>query len=91
MFQELEVAKEDYIQSNLSVSKEQKILLPKIMEYFARDSDVCSAGLLQMVEQLMPVSVRKDLQSSFNRKNKKSFEWISHNFAFRYLFSRELA
>lgn len=91
VFQELEVAKEDYIQSNLSVSKEQKILLPKIMEYFARDSDVCSAGLLQMVEQFMPVSVRKDLQSSFNRKNKKSFEWISHNFAFRYLFSRELA
>ncbi|XVF68182.1 hypothetical protein PTKIN_Ptkin10aG0183800 [Pterospermum kingtungense] len=91
VFQELEIAKEEYIQSNLSVSKEQKILLPKIMEYFARDSDVCSAGLLQMVEQFMPDSLRNNLQRSCNRRNKKNIEWIPHNFAFRYLFSRELA
>ncbi|XP_021300264.1 uncharacterized protein LOC110428688 isoform X2 [Herrania umbratica] len=91
VFQELEIAKEEYIQSNLSVNKEQKILLPKVMEYFARDSDVCSAGLLQMVEQLMPDSLRKNLQQSCNRKNGKSIEWISHNFAFRYLFSKEIS
>ncbi|EOX97230.1 Uncharacterized protein TCM_006317 isoform 4 [Theobroma cacao] len=91
VFQELEVAKEEYIQSNLSVNKEQKILLPKVMEYFARDSDVCSAGLLQMVEQFMPDSLRKNLQQSCNRKNGKSIEWISHNFAFRYLFSKEIS
>ena len=91
MFQELEVAKEEYIQSNLSVSKEQKILLPKVMEYFAKDSDVCSASLLEMVEQFMPDSLRKNFQRSCHKKNGKSIEWISHNFAFRYLFSNELA
>ncbi|XWS40359.1 hypothetical protein CRYUN_Cryun18bG0134300 [Craigia yunnanensis] len=91
VFQELEVAKEEYIQSNLGVSKEQKILLPKVMEYFAKDSDVCSAGLLQMVEQFMPDSQGKNFRRSCHRKNGKRIEWISHNFAFRYLFSNELA
>ncbi|OMO92191.1 hypothetical protein COLO4_17797 [Corchorus olitorius] len=81
VFQELEVAKEEYIQSNFSINKEQKIMLPKVMEYFAKDSDICSSGLLQMVEQFMPDSLRKNLLS--NRKNGKNIEWISHNFAFR--------
>ncbi|MBA0642743.1 hypothetical protein Goklo_027086 [Gossypium klotzschianum] len=90
VFQELEVAKMEYIQANWSVNKEEKILLPKLMEYFAKDSNVGSAGLLQMVEQLMPDSVRKNLQPSCKRKTGKSIEWISHNFAFRYLFSKEL-
>lgn len=90
MFQELEVAKMEYIQANWSVNKEEKILLPKLMEYFTKDSNVGSAGLLQMVEQFMPDSVRKNLQPSCKRKTGKSIEWISHNFAFRYLFSKEL-
>ncbi|KAE8698806.1 cytochrome c bioproteinsis protein CCS1 [Hibiscus syriacus] len=91
VFQELEVAKEEYIRANWSVNKEQKIMLPKLMEYFAKDSNVCSAGLLQMVEQFMPDSLRKNLQPSCKRKTGKTIEWISHNFAFRYLFSKELA
>ncbi|KAK8522339.1 hypothetical protein V6N12_056051 [Hibiscus sabdariffa] len=91
VFQELEVAKDEYIQANWSVNKEQKIMLPKLMEYFAKDSNVCSAGLLQMVEQFMPDSLMKNLQPSCKRKTGKTIEWISHNFAFRYLFSKELA
>ncbi|XP_039058159.1 uncharacterized protein LOC120201657 isoform X1 [Hibiscus syriacus] len=91
VFQELEVAKEEYIQENWSINKEQKITLPKLMEYFAKDSNVCSAGLLQMVEQFMPASQRKNLQPSSKRKTGKTIEWISHNFTFRYLFSKDLA
>ncbi|GMI70604.1 hypothetical protein like AT5G66600 [Hibiscus trionum] len=90
VFQELEVAKEDYIQANWSINKEQKIMLPKLMEYFAKDSNVCIAGLLQMVEQFMPDSLRKNVQPSCKRKTGKNIEWISHNFAFRYIFSKEL-
>ncbi|KAL4318025.1 hypothetical protein GQ457_18G020190 [Hibiscus cannabinus] len=91
VFQELEVAKEEYIQANWSINKEQKIMLPKLMEYYAKDSNVCTDGLLQMVEQFMPDSLRKNLQPSCKRKTGENIEWISHNFAFRYLFSKELA
>ncbi|KAB2088176.1 hypothetical protein ES319_A04G156700v1 [Gossypium barbadense] len=91
VFQELEVAKEEYIQANFSVNKEEKIELPKIMDYFAKDSDVCLAGLLQMLHQFMPLPLKKNLQLSCNRKNGKCIEWIPHNFAFQYLFSKELS
>ncbi|KAA3463333.1 Globin [Gossypium australe] len=91
VFQELEVAKEEYIQANFSVNKEEKIELPKNMDYFAKDSDVCSAGLLQMLHQFMPQPLKKNLQLSCNRKNGKCIEWIPHNFAFQYLFSKELS
>ncbi|KAK8613761.1 hypothetical protein V6N13_101517 [Hibiscus sabdariffa] len=87
----LEVAKEQYIEANFSVNKEQKIMLPKIMEYYAKDAGVCSAGLLQMVEQFMPGALRENIQQSCNRRNGKIIEWIPHNFSFQYLFSKELA
>lgn len=90
VFQQLEVAKEDYIQSNFSFNKEKKILLPKIVEYFAKDSDICQAGLVQMVEEFMPQSLRKNIQQSGHRKHGKSIQWIPHNFVFQYLLSRDL-
>ncbi|GLT43043.1 hypothetical protein SLA2020_170170 [Shorea laevis] len=90
VFQELEAAKEEYIQSNFSFNKDKKILLPKIMESFAKDSDICPVGLLQMVEELIPQSMRKNIQQFCQRKPGKNIEWIPHNFAFQYLLSRDL-
>ncbi|TXG64480.1 hypothetical protein EZV62_011474 [Acer yangbiense] len=91
VFQDLETAKEEYIQSNFSVNKEQKILLPKIVESFAKDSDICPAGLLETIEHFMPDSLRKNIQQCQHKKSGKSIEWIPHNFTFRYLLSKELA
>ncbi|KAI7988983.1 hypothetical protein LOK49_LG13G00223 [Camellia lanceoleosa] len=62
VFQELEVAKEEYIRSTFGVRKDQKILLPKTVESFAKDSGLCLAGLLEMIQQCMPESVRKSIK-----------------------------
>ncbi|MCD7448851.1 hypothetical protein HAX54_046944 [Datura stramonium] len=42
VFQELEVAKEDYIRATFGVKKDQKIVLPKVVESFAKDSSLAS-------------------------------------------------
>ncbi|XP_021896587.1 uncharacterized protein LOC110813666 isoform X1 [Carica papaya] len=89
--QELEAARGEYIQSNISLSKDQKILLPKIVESFAKDSNLCIVGLLEMIEHDMPHSLKKKIQQSQHRKSGKAIEWIPHNFVFRYLLSEELA
>ncbi|KAF5193020.1 electron transporter, putative (Protein of unknown function, DUF547) [Thalictrum thalictroides] len=89
VFQELETAKEEYIRATLGVRKEQKILLPKIVESFAKDSGLCPASLAEMIEQSVPETLRKTLRS-VQRKSRKSIEWVPHNFAFRYLISNEL-
>ncbi|PIA55584.1 hypothetical protein AQUCO_00700117v1 [Aquilegia coerulea] len=89
VFQELETAKEEYIRATLGVRKEEKILLPKIVESFAKDSGLCPASLAEMIQQSVPEILRKTLRS-VQRKSRKSIEWVPHNFAFRYLISNEL-
>lgn len=88
--QDLEAAKEEYIRASFGVRKDQKILIPKIVESFAKDSGLCPAGILEMIQQTLPESLKKSVKKCQNGKSRKSIEWIPHNFAFRYLISKEL-
>ncbi|XP_015871307.3 uncharacterized protein LOC107408428 [Ziziphus jujuba] len=89
--QELEAAKEEYIRATFGVRKDKKILLPKIVESFAKDSGLCPAGVLEMIQQTLPESLRKSVKKSLQAgKSRKTIEWIPHNFAFRYLIFKEL-
>ncbi|CAK7329753.1 unnamed protein product [Dovyalis caffra] len=91
VFEDLEAAKEEYIQSTFIVHKEKKLHIPKIVESFAKDLELCPAGLVEMIEHLLPNYFRKRIQECQYRKFGKNIEWIPHNFAFRYLLSKELA
>ncbi|VVB18327.1 unnamed protein product [Arabis nemorensis] len=89
--QELETSKEEYIRMNLSI-RNQKILLPKLVETFAKDSGLCQAGLTEMVNRSIPESSRKCLKrSQSSSKSRKPIDWIPHSFTFRYLILREAA
>lgn len=90
VFQELEASKEEYIRATFGVRKDQKILLPKMVESFVKDSGLCPAGVMEMIEQSLPESMRKSVKKCQLGKSRKSIEWISHNFSFRYLISKEL-
>ncbi|XP_069150034.1 uncharacterized protein [Solanum lycopersicum] len=88
--EELEVAKEDYIRATFGVKKDQKIVLPKVVESFAKDSGLCPAGVLEMIQQSLPESLRKSIKKIPQGKGRKNIEWIPHNFAFRYLIMKDL-
>ncbi|KAL8097002.1 hypothetical protein AgCh_030184 [Apium graveolens] len=93
LFQELEMAKEEYIQTTCKIQNERKILLPKIVESYAKELGLCSASLFKMIEHSTSYYM---LQKSFHQphqdsKLSKKIEWIPHNFTFRYLFAPELA
>ena len=90
VFQEMEAAKEEYIRATFGVRKGQKILLPKIGESFIKDSGLCQTGLIEMIQQTLPESLRKSIKKCQLGKSRKSIEWIPHNFTFRYLISKEL-
>ncbi|XP_038888459.1 uncharacterized protein LOC120078295 isoform X2 [Benincasa hispida] len=89
--EELEVAKEDYILSNLRAHKGQRILLPKIVESFAKDSGLCLEDLENIVERLRSDRRIKDIQQRQRKKFWKSIGWIPHNFSFSFLLPKELA
>ncbi|KAJ4715014.1 Ternary complex factor MIP1, leucine-zipper [Melia azedarach] len=90
VFQELETAKEEYIRATFGVHKDQKILLPKVVESYAKDSGLCAAGIMEMLQQSLPESLTKNIRKCHLSKSRKSIEWIPHNFTFRYLISKEL-
>ncbi|KAK9012182.1 hypothetical protein V6N11_040251 [Hibiscus sabdariffa] len=83
VFQELETAKEEYIRATFGVCKDQKILLPKIVESFAKDSNLCAAGVLEMIQHSLPESLRRSIKKCQLGKPRKSIAWIPHNFTFR--------
>ncbi|XP_077233573.1 uncharacterized protein LOC143875872 isoform X2 [Tasmannia lanceolata] len=91
VFQELEVAKEGYIQVTITISKEQKIVLPKILESFAKDSSLSSRTVGDVIQHHLPVTLLNTLQQCQQGRPQKNIEWVPHNFSFRYLLSKELA
>ncbi|PIA52455.1 hypothetical protein AQUCO_01000377v1 [Aquilegia coerulea] len=88
--QELESAKEEYLRANFGIRKKQKILLPKVLESFAKDAGLSPMGVVEMIQKSMPENLRKSLQRYLKGRTQKSIEWLPHNFAFRYLISKEL-
>ncbi|OIW09743.1 hypothetical protein TanjilG_14266 [Lupinus angustifolius] len=90
VFHDLEVAKEEYIQATFGVRNHQKILLPKLVESFTKESGLCHSGVMEMIQQSLPESLRKSVEKYHLAKSRKSIEWIPHNFTFRYLIPKQL-
>lgn len=90
IYQDLEAAKEDYIRATFGVRKDHKILLPKIVDSFAKDSGLCQAGILEMIQKSLPDSLKKSIKKCQQARNRKNIEWVPHNFGFRYLILKEL-
>ncbi|KAL2905700.1 Quinohemoprotein alcohol dehydrogenase ADH-IIG [Bienertia sinuspersici] len=90
VLQDLEGAKDEYIRATFGVRKDQKIVLPKIVESYAKDSSLCSASIIEMIQQSLPDSLKKSLKKCQTGKSRKSLEWMPHNFSFRYLISKEI-
>ncbi|KAI4295571.1 hypothetical protein L6164_035604 [Bauhinia variegata] len=91
VLEELESAKEEYILSTMSVTKEQKILVPKMVDFFIKDSGLGPAGLMEMVEPYVPESQRRIIHQLQQKAKWKGIEFIPHNFNFHYLVLKELA
>ncbi|XP_023544960.1 uncharacterized protein LOC111804400 isoform X1 [Cucurbita pepo subsp. pepo] len=90
VLQELETAKDEYIRATFGIRKDKKVILPKIIELFAKESSLCTAGMMEMIQKSLPESLRRGVSKYQNGKSRKNVEWMSHDFSFRYLISREM-
>ncbi|KAI4985088.1 hypothetical protein ZWY2020_017718 [Hordeum vulgare] len=93
LFQQLEAAKEEFIRATVGVWREQKILLPKLVEAYAKDVKLSSQGLVDMVQRYLPESLRMAMQRCQQQggRSSKIIEWVPYNLNFRYLIARDLA
>ncbi|KAJ0987141.1 hypothetical protein J5N97_005497 [Dioscorea zingiberensis] len=90
VLQELELAKDEFIQANMSIKKESKIILPKILYYYAKDASLELSELLKMIINCVPLSQQKIIQRCLKGRIEKCIEWSPHKSTFRYLLHRDL-
>ncbi|KAL6647133.1 hypothetical protein ACP70R_014570 [Stipagrostis hirtigluma subsp. patula] len=92
--QQLEAAREEYIRATVGVWKEHRVLLPKLVEAYARDAGLSPERLVDAVQRCLPESLRAAVQRcrrGGGRSAGKVVEWVPHRQSFRYLLARDLA
>ncbi|CAL9116999.1 unnamed protein product [Musa acuminata var. zebrina] len=90
LFHQLESAKMEYIHATVTVRKGYKILLPRLIDFFAKDSNQSTKELLDMIKCYLPERLRLVINGCHESSCRKIIEWVPHNFSFRYLLPREL-
>ncbi|CAM0876451.1 unnamed protein product [Alopecurus aequalis] len=93
LFQQLEAAKEEFIRATVGVWRGQKILLPKLVEAYAKDVKLSSQGLVDMVQRYLPENLRTAMHKCQQQgsRSSKIIDWVPYNLNFRYLLARDLA
>ncbi|CAN6202918.1 unnamed protein product [Urochloa humidicola] len=93
--QQLEAAREEYIRATVGVWKDHRVLLPKLVEAYARDAKLSPERLVDAVQRTLPESLRTAVQrcrrGGGGRSAGKVVEWVPHRQSFRYLLARDLA
>ncbi|CAN8292138.1 unnamed protein product [Cochlearia groenlandica] len=87
VFRELRRAKEEFIRNNVRIHNETKILLPKIVHYYAKDMSLDASGIMEMTVKCLPDSTKRILHKVLKKKKKKSrnIKFSPENSSFRYV------
>ncbi|KAI3465508.1 hypothetical protein Pfo_022171 [Paulownia fortunei] len=91
VFQDLKVAKEEFIQATVYVHKETKIYLPKILCYYAKDMSLGMAALLEVVSGGLSGIQQKAIRTRVKGRPEKYVYWLEQSSSFRYLIHKEIA
>ncbi|KAG0541495.1 hypothetical protein BDA96_02G021500 [Sorghum bicolor] len=97
--QQLEAAREEYVRATAGVWKDHRVLLPKLLDAYARDAGLSPDRLLDAVQRCLPETLRTavhrcrhgDGGGGGGRSAGKVVEWVPHRQSFRYLLARDLA
>ncbi|CAK9875291.1 unnamed protein product [Sphagnum jensenii] len=90
---ELGVAKREFLQASVGI-RDNKVILPKILEWYSRELVIDSAALLEWVRQKVSGKLEAQIQCIKNQKSHRSpahcLQWMPYNFGFRYIFVHDL-
>ncbi|VVB09975.1 unnamed protein product [Arabis nemorensis] len=87
--EELEGAKRDYLQASVGISKNNKLMLPKVLDWYLLDFAKDLESLLDWVCLQLPDKLREEAVKCMERKNKESLmelvQVVPYDFSFRLL------
>lgn len=84
VFRDLRRAKEEFIRDNVRIHNETKIVLPKIVHYYAKDMSLDASALTETTVRCLPDSMRRVAQKLLKKKS-KCIEFSPENLSFRYV------
>lgn len=89
---ELEAAKRDYLQAAVGISTTNKLIIPKLLDWYLLDFAKDLEALLDWVCLQLPDDVRNDMVKCLEVKGRGPLSQLVHvmpyNFSFRYLIHR---
>ncbi|KAL8514487.1 hypothetical protein ACS0TY_013556 [Phlomoides rotata] len=91
VFEDLKVAKEEFIQATVYVHRETKIYLPKILCYYGKDMSITMAALLEVVTGCLSQFQQKSIKTCVKGRPEKYVYWLEQSSSFRYLIHKEIA
>ncbi|CAE5959446.1 unnamed protein product [Arabidopsis arenosa] len=90
IFQELRQARDRFIQTSVRFEKETKILLPKIIYNYAKDTSLNMVELFNTISECLTETQRTTLTRVVKKKQDRYIRWINHDSNFRYIIHPEL-
>lgn len=92
IFEDLKVAKEEFIEASVYIHKETKVLVPRVLELFAKDMSLSMQELLEVILlSLSDVEKRGLIRRCIKGKPDKCVHWLPHSSTFRYVIHSDLA
>ncbi|KAL1194028.1 hypothetical protein V5N11_005523 [Cardamine amara subsp. amara] len=90
IFQELRQAREGFIQTSVGFEKDTKILLPKIIYNYAKDTSLDMAELFDTISKCLKETQKTTMRSVVKKRKDLCIRWINHDSNFRYIIYSEL-
>ncbi|KAM3307442.1 hypothetical protein P3S67_009185 [Capsicum chacoense] len=91
--EELEAAKKEFLQANIVVKKSKRVLLPKVLERYAKEASIPSDDLLhwvmESVEKKLHDSIQKCVDGRTNKKASQIIDWLPYSSRFQYVISKD--
>jgi hypothetical protein len=91
---ELEKAKREFLQAYIVVKNQRKVLLPRILERYAKEASLSNQDLLQFasenVETELGEAIKRCVELNKRKKTSQIIEWLPYNTRFMYIFSKDL-
>ncbi|XP_010539080.1 PREDICTED: uncharacterized protein LOC104813214 isoform X2 [Tarenaya hassleriana] len=91
IFQELKRAREEFIRRNIQFENEARILLPKILYNYAKDSSLDMDGLLDSIAGCLPDTQQKAMRRIVKGRQERCVRWLNQDPSFRYVIHGNLA
>ena len=91
---ELEKAKIEFLQASIVVKNQRKVLIPRILERYAKEASLSNQDLLQFasenVETELGEAIKKCVELNKRKKISQIIQWLPCNTRFMYIFSKDL-